>query len=527
MPTNKNKFLGQVREMAGDFMKFANALTVPLAGGAGRLGAAMADFQRRDFEALAPALHALAAGRAADCRRFWVERTKGGSKDSDAAVALLWLLTFSPRQLRCQIGADDQQQADEARLIVQQILRLEGPLNRFVASILDVQRSAIVNKQTGSVCEILTRDKSGTHGSRPDLVLINELTHIGDEEFGQTLFDNADKVGHSVVMVATNAGFVPSWQHSWREIARTSDRWHFSALTEPAPWVSEADLEESRRRNPLHRFNRLWQGIWCSGSGDALAPGDIEAACTLSGPLHSPERGWLYVAGLDIGLVKDCTALVTIGKHVGYFEESTSAARPQLPRELSIMQDLGLLEDASAFPKDLAKFAVPAANYIRGTGRYRLCDVKVWQRRRGESKVDVEQVERAILATHRQLRLACVGFDPSQAQYLAERLHKQLVPMRQIDFVPSNLQSMAAVTMEAFEQRTIELYRHPALLADLQSLRAVEKGYGVRLESPRTTKGAGTVHGDAATGLAIALHVAKRLAHRPGGSVQGELVVYP
>ena len=59
-----------------------------------------------------------------------VERTKGASKDSDLAVCLLWLMAFTTRPLRVQVGAFDALQASEVRLIIQQILRLDGPLNR-------------------------------------------------------------------------------------------------------------------------------------------------------------------------------------------------------------------------------------------------------------------------------------------------------------------------------------------------------------------------------------------------------------
>src|SRR5688572_13971344 len=68
---------------AGDFMRFAADLHVPLGAASGRMGDHWADFQRTDFEAMAPSLVAVARGDVAALRRFWIERTKGGSKDSD------------------------------------------------------------------------------------------------------------------------------------------------------------------------------------------------------------------------------------------------------------------------------------------------------------------------------------------------------------------------------------------------------------------------------------------------------------
>lgn len=55
----------------------------------------LADFQRRDFEALDGGLLHL-AGRPVGERRIyiraWIERTKAGSKDADTAVSVPWFL---------------------------------------------------------------------------------------------------------------------------------------------------------------------------------------------------------------------------------------------------------------------------------------------------------------------------------------------------------------------------------------------------------------------------------------------------
>ena len=56
-------------------------------------------------ESARPAVHALKYGR--------LPRIA-----DDLAVAMLWLLAFSKRPLTCQIGAADQDQADEMRQIM-------------------------------------------------------------------------------------------------------------------------------------------------------------------------------------------------------------------------------------------------------------------------------------------------------------------------------------------------------------------------------------------------------------------------
>lgn len=179
------------------------------------------------------------------------------------------------------------------------------------------------------------------------------------------------------------------------------------------------------------------------------------------------------------------------------------------------MIDAGLIEAAPDDPDTETIWHEP-------TGRYRVASVQIWRPARGQ-KVELESVEQAIVEAHGRFKLACVGYDPWQAEYLAQRLTKARIPTEAVQFVPGNLQSMAQTTLEAFNERLISVPNNEALLTDLRKLRILEKSYGIRLDSPRGPSG----HGDSATGLAVALHTAKRLAWRTHSTVQGELVCYP
>jgi hypothetical protein len=172
----------------------------------------------------------------------------------------------------------------------------------------------------------------------------------------------------------------------------------------------------------------------------------------------------VFVAGLDIGLVKDASALVVVGISTGH-----------------------------------ATFADGDFSFAPGTGRMRLAWVGVWRPRQG-LRVDLGQVEQAILDVHQHFRLARLAVDPHQAEYLISRLGKAYVPVDPVPFVPNSLQGMATATLEAFTGRQIDLYHHEQLITDLHSLRLEEKGYGTRLASPRGPSG----HGDCATALALA-----------------------
>ena len=440
-----------IRKFAADPMAFFDALIFPSAFGAKPFKEVMADHQRKWFEAISPSLVAIAADQKPPTGRFWTERTKGGSKDTDSACVLLWLLAFSRRKLDMQVGAADKDQAGEVKKAASDFLRL----NPWLASRVESQAWSLKCEATGSECSIIAADVAGSHGARPDVVLMNELSHVTKEEFSQNLLDNASKKPHGLVIVATNAGFQNSWQHSWRKIAQTSDRWHFHQFSQPAPWVDDAELEEARRRNSNSRYRRLWWGEWVSGAGDALDSSDITAAVNPSlRPILKPLKNWFFIGGLDLGIKQDHSAFVVI-----------------------------------------------AGN--RESLQLRLAHAKSWAPDSITGKVDLMAVEQEILSIHKRLKLTRVGYDPYQAALMAQRLQLQKVKMHEVPFTGNNLNQMASTLLDVFRSRRIELFNEPKLIADLSRLTIEEKSYGHRLSATRDANG----HADLATALAIALPV--------------------
>lgn len=446
-----------IRSFAADPMKFFDALIIPSAKGNRPFKEVMAPHQREWFQTVAPSLLAVAAGKQPPIGRFWSERTKGGSKDSDIACCLLWLLAFSRQKLDMQVGAADRDQALELKKAAADILRL----NEWLGTRVDVQSWSLVCGATGSECDILAADVAGSHGARPDVLVLNELSHVAKQEFAENLMDNATKKPQGLVIVATNAGLLGTWQHSWREMARESPRWDFHQFAQPAPWLSDAEIQEAQRRNSRARYDRLFWGTWVSQSGDALDQADIDACTTLPGP-SGRQPGCFYAAGVDIGVKHDHSAVVVVSGR-------------------------------------------------RDTQELQLAFAQSWSPDPATGKVDLIAVESTILMLNQRFKFAAVGYDPFQAALLAQRLDRMRVKVQEVPFVGKHLNVMASTLLEVFRSHRLRLYPHPQLISDLGRLSIVEKSYGHRLEATKDQNG----HADTATALAIALPIAVELSGQP------------
>lgn len=447
-----------LKTFATDPLAFFDALIIPSAAGTMPFSECMAEHQREWFESIAPSLVAVANGEKPPCGRYWVERTKGGSKDSDTALCLLYLLAFSRVRLDMQVGAADRDQAAELKKAATDVLRL----NAWLAKRIEATAWQLSCKATGSTCDILASDVAGSHGARPDIVVMNELSHVTKEDFAANLLDNATKKPNGIVIVATNAGFTGTWQQQWRDTAIESDRWNVQLYSQPAPWLSDDEVEEAKRRNSRARFDRLFWGIWASSAGDALDPEDLKAAVDPAAKpmklLSVRGRHQFVISGLDLGIRHDHAA------HVG------------------VLCD-------------------------RNTLQLRLAFAESWAPNPATGKINLMDVERSILDANKRFGIVKVVYDPYQAALLSQRLELQDVTMEEMTFVGKNLNLMASTLLEVFRSRRITLYNHPQLVNDLGRLTIEEKSYGFRLSATRDASG----HADLATALAIALPAAVEL----------------
>ncbi len=447
-----------IQKYAKDPLAFFDALTIPSAHGPKRFAECMAGFQRERFSQIAPALLALAKGEKPKIGRYWWEATKGASKDSDLACCLLWLLAFTKRPQTCQVGAADMDQADELRKAAKDILQL----NPWLESRIEIQSWKVLCRATNSEAAIISADTAGSHGARPSLLILNELVHVSKQEFAENLADNASKVPNGLMVVATNSGFTGTWQESWRRIAETSDRWCMNCYSRPSPWLDEAHVAEAERRNSRARFQRLYWGVWASQSGDALDQADLDASIDSSLTPMGREAGWSFVAGLDLGIKHDHSALVVV-----------------------------------AFRRDSQDL--------------RLAYAESWAPHPKTRQVDLIRIEETILSMHQRFDFVTVAYDPYAAQLMAQRLSRQRVPMQEVPFVGKNLNQMASTLLEVFRSRRLRMYPCHKLIADLGRLTIVEKSYGYKLEAVHDQHG----HADLATALALCLPAAVARCGRP------------
>jgi phage terminase large subunit-like protein len=470
----------------------ANVL-IDAGGTVRRFGDVCEPWQQADFAPLDPAWLCIAGrGPRPTIRRAWLERPRGHSKTGDIAMSAVWALLVAQRKISGVVAAADREQAAFIRDAIERL----AALNPWIAARIDVQREVVRNPATGGELSILTSDVSSSYGLTPDFVICDEVTHWAKRDLFDSLFSAAAKRPNCLFLCIQNAGFADSWQWELREKIRVDANWHFRSLNGPqASWISTETLAEQRHLLPEIAYRRLWLNQWSEGSGDALTDDDLKAAITLAGPAAGPEPGWSYVAGLDLGVSKDASALVVLGQHVGEYIKKPTGIEVVHPT-LALLRSNGYAPPAPP----------PAAEWRPGTGRLKLVACQVWQPSRGQ-RVSLDDVKAATLALHKQFGFS-LGFDPSQAILMGEQLQAAGVFAVPMPFVPENLRGMCQATLDAFTERQIDLYEESRLLSDLRSLRVAEKGYGVRLTSPRGPNG----HGDAATALSIAALMAKRFA---------------
>jgi hypothetical protein len=401
------------RNAEKSFRSFYGGIQVDLGGVSRMFDCVAAPFQRKSFEEMTESLEQLRRGDVPKCQRFWIERTKKSSKDADIAILVLWLIAFPLRPFLVQIGAADSEQAGIIKDRVNRLLHWNPWLKEHV----EVQFNQIKSKRViegtktpMAVCNILAADESGGHGGTPDLMIVNELTHITKWGFVQTLLDNADGVPRGVAIIVTNAGFKGTAPEAMRNHAMSSPDWTVNILQGPAPWHSMQFLRNARARSAPSRYKRLWQGFWVSGVGDAVDESKIDIAFCLSGPLKQRENNWEYIMGVDLGVKHDHSAVFVLGMNP--FEQKLKAAYWQ-----------------------------------------------AWKPLEATGEVDLRDVRATIKMLNDRYGVSAVWFDPHQAALMAQDLMAAGLNMQEMSFSPlSNREKMACSYVQVMNLGILQLY---------------------------------------------------------------------
>lgn len=446
-----------------DLVAFICDLQVDVGGRVARLGDVLVPFQLDWLRSVAPSIMAIANGEKPPITRFWNEMTKGCGKDLMAAAVVLWLMIFSPRMLLIQIAAVDKEQAAGLKRSAREIVKH----TRWLAAYVTFQEWTIKYEPTGTEAVILASDiKGGSHGGRPDLLILNELSHVEQWELPSTLMDNASKMSNGVVVALMNAGFTDGEAWKWRENARTSGHWHFTTYTRPAPWITEAELDDVRRRNPIERVNRLFFGLWCRPGAGHLADEKIEAALRLNGPPQGPFDQWWAVMGYDGSATKNDTSCVTVGG-------------------------------------------------LKGSGRVQLIDCRVWTPPVG-GRINQAEIKAYILEMRRRIPKLWVRFEVYAAEGLAQELDPDIAKWRAepgkspyahgkwCEIVPasdSSKREQASVLLDLFNDDKLDLYRDPRLVSDIKKIKILDTPRGIKIDLPED----GNAHCDAASAFLTAI----------------------
>lgn len=447
-----------------DGPSFRSRLLVDVDGAAHTFDSVIDDWQRKDFEALDPGWDRVIGISDNDegYLRAYLERPRGHSKTTDIAVMVLRVLWAADRMLWGYAAAGDGDQAGLMRDAIEKLLKL----NPWLSKRITLQRSKVINLETGSWLQIITSDAPSSYGQNPDFIIMDELTHWKKKDLWGSLLSASAKRARCMVCVITNAGQSKgrSWQWVARETCRQAPDWYFSRLEGPqASWITPDRLEAQRRDlaiMPLE-YQRLWLNRWTVQGASGLDATDVSDAIVLKGPVRSPPPGWVCIGGLDLGMKHDHSALVVIGIDVE-------------------RQKLKLFHCQSWAPADYP-----------------------------DGEIILDDVQQAVLDVHSRFRLASLVFDPCQCIKMAQELYRLTIAQgRELTLIKFQglpmYDRMARALYQVFRNRMIELFPDPQLEDDLLRIQIEQKITGFKITAISDEAG----HADRAIALAMTLDLA-------------------
>lgn len=408
-----------IRRAPEDPLLFIKSLVIPSAHGPRLFSEVMQPFQEDLFSVLMPSLRAVSRWEVPAKRRFWAERTKKASKDSDIAAALIWLMAFCERPCKAQVCASNRKQAKIIENRATEILHYNPWLKGLVEIVDGNIRSKSRWREVWTHIEA-TDASGGAHGEAPEVLVLNELVHVARWRAMEDHLSNAEGVPRGVVVIATNAGYKNTKAWTWREMYRLNPRWFFQVWHGKAPWLSDDDIQEAKDKDPIgSEFARLFGGVWQSGVGDALSEDVINSMFVLKGPAKGrPRSGWDFLMGLDLGISKDHAGVGIVG--------------------------------------------VSKTRQVARIARIRGFAPSLRNKESGKPEVDSGKVEVYVEEMAKKFR-APVFYDPAAGgSFMAQRLRKKGIRMIEAPFNSTTFQTeMATALVQLAEDGRLQCYEDP------------------------------------------------------------------
>ncbi|MFH1923414.1 MAG: hypothetical protein ABIP48_26425 [Planctomycetota bacterium] len=305
-------------DLQKDLNAYLDAIAIETDGEPAPFGKVCDPWQRRDIEAVAPAIERLINPEAPEPaqRRCWWVRPRGHGKTSDVSMLVARVLAFSRRRRRAVWVAADKEQGCEGLDSIATLCRH----NPWLDSLLTIQGGRAINERTKSVAYFTTSDVGSAFGWKDcDLFVLDEITHwpLKGEQLWSAMYSTSGKRKNAVLFALMNAGHAGTWQRALRDKAESDPNWAFSELPDAvASWIDMDQLRDQQKYLPQQAFDRLWRNRWCSSLGDAIQPDQVLQAFNDSlRPMTGQERGYSFVLGCDLSLRRDFSACVTLGVH--------------------------------------------------------------------------------------------------------------------------------------------------------------------------------------------------------------------
>lgn len=338
-----------------------------------------------------------------------------------------------------------------------------------------VQRDAIIVPSTRSIFRVLSADAPRQHGLNPSAVVIDELhAHRDGGDLYYALRTGSLARQQPLVVSITTAGsdldtICGHLYEQGREGKRDDLLFHWLAVADdevddprawkrsnPASWVTVADLAREARALPRFAFDRFHLNRWTSAE-EAWLPAGAWEAC------QGPERiepGDAIFAGVDVGLKHDSSALVLVA-----------------PKDGKLVVSAQVWAVASDDPARR-----PVGTIVQG------------------DRVELVLIEEAIRAAARRYDLRAVSYDPWRFERSAQQLRDEGIEALE---APQTNERMAPASQGLFDAIVEGRIVHDGdevLAAHIEAAVARDTGRGWRLSKKHSRKPM-----DGAIALALAL----------------------